>query len=1430
MADGSVKIEITGDDSDIKKKVQDTEDSLKGLGDKQKETQKETEKTSSKFEELANAIDKQEKELKDLKAEYIETAINLGKNSSEAQALKEKFSALNGELQENKSNFKSVADSLEDLEDSSGNSGKGFNLLDGVISSFVGTSLSDLGGKLLEVVGNLISLADETREYREDMAKLNTAFKTMGHDTEMANEAYSSFYKILGESDRSVEAANHLAELAWEMEDVKDWAVIAAGVTAKFGDSLPLEGLTEAANETAKVGQTTGVLADALNWASADSTVFSEALGGNNKALAAFNKAIKEGENVEDAFSAALEKMSTEQERSMAITSTLKGLYSDAAAEYNEMTAGTQAAREATNRMEQAQAKLGAAMEPVTTAWTNLKASALEWVTDSFTAKQSTDVLTESQRESVTVAHEAADAYRETKEAAYELALAQMADVNYATTALLPQLQALVDANGRVKQGYEERAAFLLGQFNEAMGTEYTRISEIIGKNGELKQSILDVIEAKKVQILLAPLEDSYKNAVLNVAEAEKTRATQALALARQTEKVAEVERSYINLQTEIAEAVKTKGGDAARAYASRAQAAASHIDSEKAKLKELQGEYVTSDANLRGYYNDINSYQTASTLLMEGKTAEAISYLNNLSAGYESSGSAAEASANTAKAALEDRLKTAAVKLALLKEEFAASEKSMTEAQKTEMQNRIAEAEKEVEALGTEAQKLGSSLVEGIGVGADGKKDWLSGKLGGIVSAAIEAARKVGLIASPSKKTRDEIGKPLAEGIGVGIEKNAHTATDAMGNLINDVVDAAKEEADINSPSRVMEYDVGKMMVRGLEIGIERSGHLAVEAMRDLGSDLIDEAIKAAEKSVEVFAEAEKEAEKKTKSSTSKTSTKKTAAEPSVKNPELTKTVSEVLEENGYKNTKEYVDANGVNSLVGLLSDGGDEVRELRHAIADSEKTARIQFREVYRNDGQGNFNLVDKGVSVSKDGQQVYQRQQKIAVEQTEEANEKIAESNEKLVEIEGKINKERIDSLKSTIAQKKEAEKKIVVSDSETARKRVEQLRGFKSTYENQLKEINKLEEDYAANSKKIQEQLNTDIEKTIEDYQNSFKSRAEGIVDSLSLFEKAEKGERTSGVQMTLALKSQVKVLEDYKKALDELSKRDVNAAFIEEMSSLSVDALPQLEAFNKMTDAQLNEYVRLWEEKSTLANDATEIALSQQRERTKQEIQALKDTAEQESSVLYMEYNTAMFELLEQVSTGLQEIGDEGLTVLGEYVDDYVDIGKQLMAGVAEGLKQNGKLVDKELVGSIKGAMSKAKEAMGIHSPSTVTRDEIGKNLAAGVAVGWSEKLGSVKGKMAADMRAITDRIKTAVSLEQARMSQGVGVRDTGFAEVAQAVGIQTAGINSLASEYRRGSNKQITIPIILDKRELGRAFVEVGGEETTRTGTSLSLA
>ena len=354
MADGSVKIDITADDSDIKKKIDDTEESLGGLGDKQKETQKETEKTTSKFKELAETIDKQSEELQKLKGDYTEAIINFGKGSAEAKALEDKMSSLNSELSKNKETFAKASNEAKGLSTALDENVDSFGTADVAIGSFIGNALSNLTSKIGETIGNIIALADETREYREDMAKLDTAFTSAGHSTETAQKAYDGFYKILGESDRSVEAVNHLAELTKNEKEVAQWSTIAAGVTAKFGDSLPIEGLTEAANETAKVGKVTGPLADALTWAGIS----------------------------EDEFNKKLEKCNSEQERASLITSTLNGEYAAAAEEYNKLTANTQAARDATNKMEQAQAALGAAIEPVTTAWTNMKANAIQWFVD----------------------------------------------------------------------------------------------------------------------------------------------------------------------------------------------------------------------------------------------------------------------------------------------------------------------------------------------------------------------------------------------------------------------------------------------------------------------------------------------------------------------------------------------------------------------------------------------------------------------------------------------------------------------------------------------------------------------------------------------------------------------------------------------------------------------------------------------------------------------------------------------------------------------------------------------------------------------------------------------------------------------------------------------------------------------------------------
>ncbi|HIV96635.1 MAG TPA: hypothetical protein H9745_03520 [Candidatus Agathobaculum stercoravium] len=111
------------------------------------------------------------------------------------------------------------------------------------------------------------ALDNVTEEYRIAQGKLNTAFDAAGFSATAARKSYRNFYAILGDTDTATEASQLLAKLVKNEQDVSTWTRIAAGVSGTFGDSLPIEGLIEASNETAKVGTVTGQLADALNWA-----------------------------------------------------------------------------------------------------------------------------------------------------------------------------------------------------------------------------------------------------------------------------------------------------------------------------------------------------------------------------------------------------------------------------------------------------------------------------------------------------------------------------------------------------------------------------------------------------------------------------------------------------------------------------------------------------------------------------------------------------------------------------------------------------------------------------------------------------------------------------------------------------------------------------------------------------------------------------------------------------------------------------------------------------------------------------------------------------------------------------------------------------------------------------------------------------------
>lgn len=153
------------------------------------------------------------------------------------------------------------------------------------------------------VTAAFLAMDSATEEYRIAQGKLNTAYEAAGYSAETAATAYNELYQILGDTDTATEASQLLSKLIQNEQDVTKWTRVAAGVSGTFGDSLPIEGLIEATNETAKVGKVTGVLADALNWVGIS----------------------------EDEMNERLERTSSEAERNRILLETLTGSYDDAA-------------------------------------------------------------------------------------------------------------------------------------------------------------------------------------------------------------------------------------------------------------------------------------------------------------------------------------------------------------------------------------------------------------------------------------------------------------------------------------------------------------------------------------------------------------------------------------------------------------------------------------------------------------------------------------------------------------------------------------------------------------------------------------------------------------------------------------------------------------------------------------------------------------------------------------------------------------------------------------------------------------------------------------------------------------------------------------------------------------------------------------------
>ncbi|MCI9655819.1 MAG: hypothetical protein HFF45_07355 [Lawsonibacter sp.] len=301
---------------------------------------------------LTKALAEAEAQASEL-SEALEQAREAGLDSEDAEGYRELSEALEQAQQQ----ARQYADELENLSE---NTDECTDDTDSLSESLAGSVLAgqlaaESFGFLMEKIGELVqwvlNLNEATEEYRVAQAKLNTAFEAAGYSADVANQAFSSFYGILGDIDTAAEASQLLASLARSEEDVAKWTQIAAGVYGTFGDALPIEGLIEAANETAKTGQVTGVLADALNWA---------------------------GES-EDAFNESLALLNDEGKRAELIMNNLGIIYGETGDIFRENNETIMESREANLRFQESMSRLAESIQPFLTTLTQMATTFMDW-------------------------------------------------------------------------------------------------------------------------------------------------------------------------------------------------------------------------------------------------------------------------------------------------------------------------------------------------------------------------------------------------------------------------------------------------------------------------------------------------------------------------------------------------------------------------------------------------------------------------------------------------------------------------------------------------------------------------------------------------------------------------------------------------------------------------------------------------------------------------------------------------------------------------------------------------------------------------------------------------------------------------------------------------------------------------------------------
>lgn len=313
---------------------------------------------------LNSTIDVQRKRVAALEAEYarlesegldpassemikLRTDINkanaeLSKSISQLNKTEGAFEDYKKAAQDAADGVEDVGDAARDVGDAADDAADGIGVFDIALGNVVANGISAFVGGVKNAIGALLGLADETAEYRTELAKMDAAADTAGASADYIKDKWHDMGAVLGDEGAVAEGLNNLMAAGFTTQEEMD-AITKhlEGAAIKWKDTLKFEGLSDGLQETLATGAAVGSFGELLE---------------------------RSGVNL-DTFNEGLAKCKTEAEQQNYVLEQLSSLgLAEVSDAYRAQNAELIAANKAQTDYTDAQAQLGEKVQPITTA------------------------------------------------------------------------------------------------------------------------------------------------------------------------------------------------------------------------------------------------------------------------------------------------------------------------------------------------------------------------------------------------------------------------------------------------------------------------------------------------------------------------------------------------------------------------------------------------------------------------------------------------------------------------------------------------------------------------------------------------------------------------------------------------------------------------------------------------------------------------------------------------------------------------------------------------------------------------------------------------------------------------------------------------------------------------------------------------------